>query len=352
MRKIIYAYRSRSVSAYPSLIFAGSVKTSPCLFAALLLSCMVSGCGSKKDAAAYETMAKNAYKQKQYAEAIGYLDKAIELKPDAYDLYVKRGSMHALEKRYDKAIENCDSAISLRPDDPELYSSRGQFRVGNKQPMLALEDLDKAISLAPNNGMAYMFRGLAYGTMEQLDKAAENFDKACTLGIKRGCEEFAKLHKKEEPPSQEAVEKASLYFDRGRANFREKKYNEAIPDLTEAISLAPGLYMAHYTRGLAYYQTGQYDPAIRDLSTTIYLKPDFMWAYTTLGGIYNTKRQFDKAIEICGKAAAIDPGFAKNYLMLGIAYDEKKAGKLAYANFKKACELKDKEGCRRAADYK
>lgn len=67
--------------------------------------------------------------------------------------------------------------------------------------------------------------------------------------------------------SSEAVEKASLFFNRAMAHFAIGKFENSIMDCTEALNLNPSYSKALYRRILALEQVGKFSEAIEDFRT-------------------------------------------------------------------------------------
>ncbi|ELS34874.1 MULTISPECIES: tetratricopeptide repeat protein [Pseudanabaena] len=78
---------------------------------------------------------KGSKKEKQEKEE--YLYKAVEqytcaiqIQPNYYEAYVKRGKIYLNQKDYELAIKDYDKAISLNPEDPFNYYNRGEAYYG------------------------------------------------------------------------------------------------------------------------------------------------------------------------------------------------------------------------------
>jgi len=110
--------------------------------------------------------------------------------------------------------------IEINPNNYTAYNNRGcaYFDLGDYTK--AKENYDKVIELHPGDSMAYYNRGNVYTELQEHKKAIDDFTKAI-----------------ETYPSY-----ASAYFNRAMAYYKEeKKYEEAIKDLEEAMSI----YLAH-----------------------------------------------------------------------------------------------------------
>lgn len=62
-----------------------------------------------------------------------------------------------------------------------------------------------------------------------------------------------------------------IFYNRGRAYLKEKKYAEAISDFSRTIQQSPQVSQAYYNRALAYYSLEKYPEAISDLDHALSL---------------------------------------------------------------------------------
>lgn len=144
---------------------------------------------------------------------------------------------------------------------------------------------------------------------------------------------------------------AVAYITRGNAYNNKGLPDEAIADLTKAITLLKvegdkhHLALAYNNLGFAYKIKGQYDRAIRDSTEAIRLEPDYAIAYTNRGDAYRKKGLHDKAIADANKAITLlemkgDKHYlAVAYLSRGNSYRENGSYERAIADANKAIEL-------------
>ena len=115
-----------------------------------------------------------------FALAIPYLSKSIELQPHAQAYFI-RADVYTANKEYAKAIADCDKAIGLDSNFFPAYLQRGaaHFRAGSADKALA--DFSKAVELNPNAAIAHMNRGYANAQLGKKDAAKADFKKAAEL---------------------------------------------------------------------------------------------------------------------------------------------------------------------------
>lgn len=110
--------------------------------------------------------------------------------------------------------------------------------------------------------------------------------------------------------------RAVCYLNYGR-------WDDAIKDATEAISLAPTEPHAFGVRGRAYAGKRLFEQAFRDLSRAVELAKndeDTRNLLNDRGNAYFSARKYDQAIKDYRKAIEVDGAFAQGYNNLGIAY--------------------------------
>jgi len=93
---------------------------------------------------------QGAKKEKQYQDE--YLYKAVEqytcaiqLQPNYYEAYVRRGKIYLRQQAYELAIKDYDKAISFNPNDPYNYYNRAEAYYGKNDKNLALADFNIAL---------------------------------------------------------------------------------------------------------------------------------------------------------------------------------------------------------------
>jgi tetratricopeptide (TPR) repeat protein len=104
--------------------------------------------------------------------------------------------------------------------------------------------------------------------------------------------------------------------------------------------------LAYYNRGVFYAKKGQVDRALYDFKKTIMLDPSDYKAYYNLGVLYGSSGLFDMAIECFSMAIVIDQNYDVAYLYRGTYYARTGRMEQARADYQKACDLGNENGCR------
>jgi tetratricopeptide (TPR) repeat protein len=204
------------------------------------------------DYKAYAQKAEEAFKAKNYAEALRLLTLVIEAFPkegeDGYDpnelarLYYNRGLVYDELQEYNKALADYTKAIKLNKEYANPYNNRGNLYLKLKDYDKALADYNQAIKLNPNLADPYNGRGTVYATLKEYDKALADFSKAIELN-----------------PNL-----ADPYNGRGIVYQELKEYDKALADYNQAIVLNPNNEIYYYNRFAFYKKRKEYENALKD----------------------------------------------------------------------------------------
>ena len=104
--------------------------------------------------------------------------------------------------------------------------------------------------------------------------------------------------------------------------------------------------LAYYNRGVSYVKKGQVDRALYDFKKTIMLDPSDYQAYYNLGVLYGSTGLFDMAIECFSMAIVKHQNYDMAYLYRGTYYARTGRVEQARADYQKACDLGNENGCR------
>lgn len=123
-------------------------------------------------------------KEGKLAEAILFLDKAIEEEPKNANYYSERGVCFLNTEQYGKALEDMNTSVKLDPDYAYRYASRGfvKDRMGDTKGGIA--DYEIAIKLDPQDSIAYNNLGLLQEKLGYQKSSAKNFAIADDLANK------------------------------------------------------------------------------------------------------------------------------------------------------------------------
>jgi predicted O-linked N-acetylglucosamine transferase (SPINDLY family) len=82
----------------------------------------------------------------------------------------------------------------------------------------------------------------------------------------------------------------------GLIRSAEGRFNEAISQFDQVLSLQPVNALVHHRRGLAKLAVNRVDDAIADFERTLVLRPEFIDALCSLGNAFATQQRYDEAL--------------------------------------------------------
>jgi len=249
--------------------------------------------------------------------------RAIELAPQYYWAYCKRGRSLAHIENYPTAFTDFAKAIELNPEEGQSYLCRGCTYRGLENYSAALADETKAIELEPNNAYGYYHRGRTYAKQGNVTTALADYSKAIEL----------------EPEHSD-----NYYLSRGDIYYTLKDYPAALADYSKAIELEPANSNNYISRGKVYYTLEDYPLALADCSKTIELEPANSNNYISRGNVYNALENYPAALADCSKTIELEPANSNNYISRGNVYNALENYPAALADFTKAIELKPEDG--------
>jgi tetratricopeptide (TPR) repeat protein len=208
-------------------------------------------------------------RQGRLEEAVAEFDRAIAVKPDAYQAYVNQAEAYQQLKQLSEAVARLDRAISLEPGMPALYRLRAQLYLQREDPDAALRDLDQAIRSGEGRGPAAAL-------------AQDHFERGRILHHgKRYGEAVAAYEAALRARPDHA---AALRLD-GEALLELKRYQEAVAAFTACLKAGEPAAAVYRSRGLALARLGRYRDAVADYSRAVAEEPDAA-TYAARGWLY------------------------------------------------------------------
>ncbi|MBB3314764.1 MULTISPECIES: tetratricopeptide repeat protein [unclassified Rhizobium] len=233
-----------------------------------------------------------------------YLQTAKTLDPDSADTLVMLGGI--AEKQ-----EQMDRAIALYKQVPETSPMR---RISELQLGLALaqggkveearKHLQSLIASDPKDVRSYLAYGSVLSDAKDYAAMADNYDKAVeVLGPLPGRSAW------------------TVFFQRGIAYERLKKWDQAEPNFRKALALNPDQPQVLNYLGYSWIDMNRnLDEGLAMIKKAVDLRPDDGYIIDSLGWAYFRLNRFDDAVNELEKAAQIKAGDATINDHLGDAY--------------------------------
>ncbi|HIK04961.1 MAG TPA: tetratricopeptide repeat protein [Trichormus sp. M33_DOE_039] len=265
--------------------------------------------------------------------------------------WIERGNQLRRLRRYQEAVQAFDEAIKLQPVFIHLaYYGKGLSLYTLKKYPEAVLAMEQSVKSQPNFASAWRYLSWYYQEIKQLDKALGAINKAIRLqpknsvmyGIKSILLVQLKKYAEAEIAINEAIKLTPLgigYSVRAAIYIEQKKFNLALADLKQSITIHPQSVLAYLLRGSIYIVQQKFDLALTDLNQAIKIDPQLANAYALRASVFVVQQKFDLALSDSNKAIEIDHKIAIAYVNRGIVYANQKKWDLALSEYSQAIKI-------------
>ena len=134
---------------------------------------------------------------------------------------------------------------------------------------------------------------------------------------------------------------ASGYFARGRSDFFDGEYEDAVKNLTRSIEKKADDAESYIWRGVSYVKLHQYEKARPDLLKALELAPTYAKSHAAYADYYVSVGDRDAAIKEFTAALEHDPKYGRSYLERGQLHFDAGRWTEAAADFRQAASFLD-----------
>ncbi|BDC99656.1 tetratricopeptide repeat protein [Persicobacter psychrovividus] len=274
------------------------------------------------DGRQYFRLAKAKYDQKDYSQALEYINQSVEADSSFLNAFLLRAQIYEAQRKYAKgikdytfiidqignnssqsfsylferailsrkrkdfktALKDIDQAIMLNPTYAKAHAEKAYILFMERKPKIeALQVLDDAIELDPNNPDFYQKR--AYFNATTLDlRLGEPDLSAAIVDINKAIELS--------PRNNE------LYAFRRKLYQQSNQDDLAIQDLTRSISWGDYDETQLFDRGKLFMKSGKADLAIKDFNAAIKKNDQKGQFYRYLGLALHNQAKYQEAIDM------------------------------------------------------
>ena len=135
-----------------------------------------------------------------------------------------------------------------------------------------------------------------------------------------------------------------LYQNRASCKVKLDKFEEAISDYDEMITLNSDSAFSYYSRGNEKVKLELHEAAVDDYNAAIRINPNYVEAYLERGIAYAHLEQYEDAIKDYDVAIRINPNYAKAHSERGIAYAHLEQLEDAYKDFEEGLQHAESDG--------
>lgn len=243
---------------------------------------------NKKLAKKCKELGNDAYKKKDFENALKHYTEALQHDPTDITFYNNIAAVHFEQKDYEQCIKECEKGIEVGREN------RADFKL-----------ISKAFSRIGN----------AYKKMENWKAAKTYYEKSLseyrTPDVKTLLSEVEKQIKVEERKAYLDPAKAEEEKEKGNEYFKKGEYSTAIKHYTEAINRNPDDPKLYSNRAACYTKLAAFDLGLKDCETCVKLDDKFIKGWIRKGKILQGMQQPSKALTAYQKAMELDPSNAE-----------------------------------------
>lgn len=178
----------------------------------------------------------------KWEEAVGFIEKGVELSPDYTDAKVRLAEAYFNLKRYPEAIAVTNQVLAKEPLNLPALQFRGSAYGASGNTQAAAQDFKKILEAEPDNLHGLFNLGVAYKEANLLNEAIETFSRL--------------ISKKADFPN--------AYYERGFCYGKMGMFPQAKFDMDESIRFQPEHGPSYFFRGRAYEAVGDLKSACGD----------------------------------------------------------------------------------------
>ena len=293
-------------------------------------------------------MAENLIGQKNYQEALKYLDAYISSKPKKYEAYKLRGDAYYALRRYNLAEKDYQTAIDLKTDDDK-------FVTGTKVLSAVVLGADKQEQLQ-NPELGNLYAKLMYAQKAQ---NKTSYESSYAKAVELNSHIYLPQPKKDEISQINCPQKYGKVFN---PQGDDKFLYDAINDIENGncrdsvfksqylITNYPDYYLGYYLNGVALAGMEQDEEAIVAFNNALKKNPYDFESLASLGQLYyaQAEKTFSvddakKSTEYFRQALKLNPNCNSYYFYIGL--NDLLQGKVSSAieNFDSAIKLKSND---------
>lgn len=158
-----------------------------------------------------------------------------------------------------------------------------------------------------------------------------------TLGNSEGAVQEFRAALQSNPNHTEARKAvAAFHVNRGATARQQRRLDEALRELQEAVQVDPGSSTAHLELGQAYEESGRVPEAVQEYQAAVNADAKNLTAQLRLGQALNAQRQYLPAVAAFTAVLESNPDKAEAYAGLGVAYFHQGQREEAKKAFEKA----------------
>lgn len=206
-------------------------------------------------------------------------------KKDQAAIHYRLGAVHLNDRNLADALNELTKAIEIYPDEPTYHDALGLAYLAKGMHKEALASMDKALSIDRNYSEAHVNKAAVYIDLQRWTEAIDE-SKAAVKNIFYRTPEFA-------------------WFNMGWSYYNLGEMEKAIESYSKAVEIKPSYAQGWYSMGLTYDKMNRSKDAVASYSKATAVFPGYLDAYFNMGmALVKAKdkpaavKAFEKVIEL------------------------------------------------------
>lgn len=208
-----------------------------------------------------------------FDEALHYLEKTLELKPDWVEARFDKANILYLQNRFIEAKEYLSRHIDSLSDQESFWNlyANVEYALGNWEDAASL--YQEAVNRAPEVAIFHLNAAHAYDRAGLTDKAVDHYAEAARLYFRQ--EDFTDLPAVFERIRRIAPDNPVVKTVEAKVRFQEGDIAEAAELFDSLIESGDAESEIYFLKGLLQVQNGDHEKALELYSKAIEMQPDF-----------------------------------------------------------------------------